>query len=89
MEGNSKWVIDLLLLEHRLDDDLVVADCKSILRRMSVVKISHIYREGNMGADFMANRACSLDAITSWEDNFLDELICLTMRDSYAPFMWL
>jgi len=45
---------------------------------MRAVRITHIYREGNSGADLMANHGCAVGVYNLWESNFPVELLELT-----------
>lgn len=64
LEGDSKCVVDPLNQKTHRSDDPLLADCKIFLGKMEAYKVSYIYREGNTGADFMANKGCDVDTLT-------------------------
>ena len=62
LDGDSLRVIGLLSKEVDLHDDLIFADCKTILEKLRAVKVAHTNREGNVGADMMVNWSCGIGA---------------------------
>ena len=80
LEGNSLRVIELINEESDLHDDSILADCKTILRKQRAVRVTHIYREGNAGADMIG-------AFKLWECNFPSELIVIVERDRSMTYM--
>lgn len=53
---------------------------------MQGFRVSHIFYEGNSGADLMANRGCELDFFTLWECDFPPDLAALAARDLLFVF---
>lgn len=86
LEGDSKYVVDLLNQEPQPSDNPILADCKIYLSKLETSKVSHIHREGNAGADFMANIGCMVAEYTLWESNFPAELASIVERDALSFF---
>lgn len=59
LETDSR--VALLMINNKKRDDsynvILVDKCRQILQREWIVQIEHIYREANMVADWLANRA--------------------------------
>lgn len=87
LEGDSKWVVDQLILPPHPNDGPLLTDCKISLSKLQAHYASHIYREGNTGADLLANLGCFLDRFTLWESNFPADLVVIVERDRVAPYV--
>lgn len=87
LEGDSKWVVNQLNHPPHPDDGPLLTDRKIFLSKMQAHFVSHIFREGNSGADLMANCGCFLDTFTLWESNFPSELVVIVERDRDAPYV--
>ena len=62
IEMDAKIVVDLLLKgeEKTHGNDVLIADCKEGLKKISRVRIQHCYREANKCADALARRGALL-----------------------------
>ena len=86
LEGDSKTIVEILNQTAHHHDDPNLIDCKIFFNIMHAFKVSHIYREGNSGADFMVNLGCAADECTLWEDAFPAE-IAISDRDKGAHYV--
>ena len=80
LEGDSRQVIELLNRSILPEDESILVDCKVFLSKLKDFRVSHIYREGNAGADFMADCTCCVNMPTIWESNFPEELLAFSER---------
>ncbi|KAL0009032.1 hypothetical protein SO802_010534 [Lithocarpus litseifolius] len=62
IELDAKLVVDLLLKGEgkTYGNDVLIADCKEGLKKISRVRIQHCYREANKCADALARRGALL-----------------------------
>lgn len=71
VELDSKAAVDLLAKPRRenADEDILVADCRYLSSMINHIKYTHVLREGNACADYLANLGQNLQ----WDTAFLED----------------
>nr|BAF36312.1 hypothetical protein [Ipomoea trifida] len=62
----------------------LISDCRALMRDFRSIKITHILREGNQSADFLANLGQNSDWGTTILDDPPEGLRELLVRDSHG-----
>lgn len=62
VELDAKVIVEMLKNSHCPNRKLspLLHDCRSLLSRLTQVRVVHVFREANKYADFLATRGCSM-----------------------------
>lgn len=81
-ETDSEAVAQTLNKEEDHSLNTLIADCRDLLGHFQNAEVTHVYREGNQCADYLANLAQSAHWGTSLLDSPPDGILNLLHRDS-------
>lgn len=70
--------------EQSMATNTLISDCRALMRDFRSIKITHILREGNQSADFLANLGQNSDWGTTILDDPPEGLRQLLVRDSHG-----